>query len=86
MMVFMLGNADKGIKKTRSQDPRLTIGPPNLVIIAEHEIASPDSKSKGITLFTSTIRRGSRDYLDPKLIVIANFMRSSLSSGNRSWG
>ena len=57
----------RGIKKTPSQDPRLTIGPPNLVIIAEHKIASPDSKSKGITLFTSTIRRGSPDYLDPKL-------------------
>ena len=57
----------RGIKKTPSQDPRLTIGPPNLVIIAEHKVASPDSKSKGITLFTSTIRRGSPDYLDPKL-------------------
>ncbi len=57
----------RGIKKTPSQDPRLTIGSPNLVIIAEHKVASPDSKSKGITLFTSTIRRGSPDYLDPKL-------------------
>ena len=57
----------RGIKKTPSQDPRLTIGPPNLVIIAEHKIACSESKSKGITLFTSTIRRGSPDYLDPKL-------------------
>lgn len=57
----------RGIKKTPSQDPRLTISGPNLVIIAEHKKASQESKEKGIKLFTSTIRRGSPDYLDPKL-------------------
>lgn len=57
----------RGIKKTPSQDPRLTISGPNLVIIAEHKIASDKSKQRGITLFTSTIRRGSPDYLDPRL-------------------
>ena len=57
----------RGIKKTPSQDPRLTISGPNLVIIAEHKKASDESKEKGITLFTSTIRRGSPDYLDPRL-------------------
>jgi len=57
----------RGIKKTPSQDPRLTISGPNLVIIAEHKIASEESRDKGITLFTSTIRRGSPDYLDPRL-------------------
>lgn len=57
----------RGIKKTPSQDPRLTISGPNLVIIAEHKIASQDSADKGVKLFTSTIRRGSPDYLDPKL-------------------
>ena len=57
----------RGIKKTPSQDPRLTISGPNLVIIAEHKTASKESKEKGITLFTSTIRRGSPDYLDPRL-------------------
>ena len=57
----------RGIKKTPSQDPRLTISGPNLVIIAEHKLASKESKEKGITLFTSTIRRGTPDYLDPKL-------------------
>lgn len=57
----------RGIKKTPSQDPRLTVGDPNLVIIAEHKVASGESKQKGITLFTSTIRRGSPDYLDPRL-------------------
>lgn len=57
----------RGIKKTPSQDPRLTISGPNVVIIAEHKKASVESKEKGVTLFTSTIRRGSPDYLDPRL-------------------
>ena len=57
----------RGIKKTPSQDPRLTISGPNLVIIPEFKMADPSSKSKGIKLFTSSIRRGSPDYLDPKL-------------------
>ena len=55
----------RGIKKTPSQDPRLTISPPTIVIIAEHKQANP--QSTGITLFTSTVRRGSPDYLDPRL-------------------
>lgn len=57
----------RGIKKTPSQDPRLTLYGPNVVIIPEYKKASEESKQKGITLFTSTIRRGSPDYLDPKL-------------------
>jgi branched-chain amino acid aminotransferase len=57
----------RGIKKTPSQDPRLVVSGPNLVIIAEHKQASPESKESGVTLFTSTIRRGSPDYLDPRL-------------------
>jgi branched-chain amino acid aminotransferase len=61
---FML---TRGIKKTPSQDPRLVVSGPNLVIIAEHKLANPESKENGVTLFTSTIRRGSPDYLDPRL-------------------
>ncbi len=57
----------RGIKKTPSQDPRLTLYGPNIVIIPEYKKASEESKQKGITLFTSTIRRGSPDYLDPRL-------------------
>ena len=57
----------RGIKKTPSQDPRLTLSGPNIVVIAEHKKADPISTNKGITLFTSTIRRGSPDYLDPRL-------------------
>ena len=57
----------RGIKNTPTQDPRFTISGPNLVIIAEHKKASTDSKERGVTLFTSTIRRGSPDALDPRL-------------------
>lgn len=57
----------RGIKKTPSQDPRLTVTGPNLVIIAEYKKADPKSRDRGVTLFTSTIRRGSPDYLDPRL-------------------
>ena len=57
----------RGIKKTPSQDPRLTISGPNVVIIAEHKKANSETKNNGVTLFTSTIRRGSPDYLDPRL-------------------
>lgn len=57
----------RGIKKTPSQDPRLTISGPNLVIIPEYKKASSETKNKGVTLFTSSIRRGSPDYLDPRL-------------------
>lgn len=60
---FML---TRGIKKTPSQDPRLTISGPNLVIIPEYKVArSPDPE--GIRLFTSTIRRGGPEMLDPRL-------------------
>ncbi len=57
----------RGTKKTPSQDPRYTISGPNLVIIAEYKKASEEVKRNGIKLFTSTIRRGSPDYLDPRL-------------------
>ena len=57
----------RGTKTTPSQDPRLLLSGPNLVIIAEHKKASKESTIKGITLFTSTVRRGSPDYLDPRL-------------------
>ena len=57
----------RGTKKTPSQDPRLLLGPANVVIIAEHKRADPATTERGISLFTSTVRRGSPDYLDPRL-------------------
>lgn len=57
----------RGVKKTPSQDPRLTIGGPTIVIIAEHKQANPAVFERGVRLFTSTIRRPPPDTLDPKL-------------------
>jgi len=57
----------RGTKKTPSQDPRMVLSGPNLVIIPEYKQASSESRNRGVTLFTSTIRRGSPDYLDPRL-------------------
>lgn len=57
----------RGVKKTPSQDPRLTIGGPTLVIIAEHKQANPAVFEQGVRLFTATIRRPPPDTLDPKL-------------------
>lgn len=57
----------RGDKKTPSQDPRLTTGGPNIVIIAEHKTPDPEIKQKGIRLFTSTVRRPPPDTLDQRL-------------------
>ncbi|MBA3425994.1 MAG: aminotransferase class IV [Rubrobacter sp.] len=57
----------RGDKKTPSQDPRLVVGGPNVVIIAEHKKADPEVKEKGVRLFTSTVRRPPPDTLDQKL-------------------
>ncbi len=57
----------RGDKKTPAQDPRLTVSPPNIVIIAEHKVADPDVKRQGIRLFTSSVRRPPPQTLDAKL-------------------
>jgi branched-chain amino acid aminotransferase len=55
------------LKKTPSQDPRLNVGRPTIVIIAEHKRANPAAFERGVRLFTSTIRRPPPDTLDQKL-------------------
>lgn len=57
----------RGTKKTPSQDPRLVVGGPTIVIIAEHKAADPDVTAAGIRLFTAATRRPPPDTLDPKL-------------------
>src|SRR5215213_418752 len=57
----------RGIKRTPYQDPRVTTGPATVVIIAEHKEPLPATVSDGITLFTTHVRRGQPDTLDPKL-------------------
>jgi branched-chain amino acid aminotransferase len=57
----------RGDKKTPSQDPRLAVGGPNVVIIAEHKVADPGVRDQGVRLFTSTVRRPPPDTLDQRL-------------------
>jgi branched-chain amino acid aminotransferase len=57
----------RGVKRTPYQDPRVTVGPATVVIIAEHKEPLPATVSDGITLFTTHVRRAAPDTLDPKL-------------------
>ncbi|MBO6576934.1 MAG: aminotransferase class IV [Rhodothermales bacterium] len=57
----------RGLKKTPSQDPRLTVSPANVVIIAEHKQADPEVRRTGISLHTSTVRRPPPETLDQRL-------------------
>src|SRR5690349_7296664 len=57
----------RGVKSTPYQDPRVTIGPPTVVIVAEHKEPMPATVRDGITLFTTHVRRATPDTLDPKL-------------------
>ncbi len=57
----------RGVKSTPYQDPRATVGPATVVIIAEHKEAMPATVTEGITLFTTHVRRATPDTLDPKL-------------------
>src|SRR3954465_14589902 len=57
----------RGVKSTPYQDPRVTIGPPTVVVIAEHKEPLPATVRDGITLFTTHVRRAAPDTLDPRL-------------------
>jgi len=57
----------RGVKRTPYQDPRVTIGPATVVIIAEWKNARPETLAAGLTLFTVHVRRGFPDVQDPKL-------------------
>jgi branched-chain amino acid aminotransferase len=57
----------RGVKRTPYQDPRVTIGPATIVIVAEHKEPRPDVLETGISLFTVHVRRPGPDIVDPKL-------------------
>jgi branched-chain amino acid aminotransferase len=59
----------RGVKSTPYQDPRVTIGPATIVIIAEHKQPLPSTVTEGISVFTTHVRRAAPDMLDPKLNV-----------------
>ncbi|HEX6420105.1 MAG TPA: aminotransferase class IV [Acidimicrobiales bacterium] len=59
----------RGVKRTPYQDPRMTVGPPTVVIVPEWKRPSRSVSDAGIRLFTVHVRRPYPDVLDPKLNV-----------------
>jgi branched-chain amino acid aminotransferase len=57
----------RGPKSTPYQDPRMSAGPPTVVIIAEHKAPVAATAELGLSLFTVHVRRATPDTLDPKL-------------------
>jgi branched-chain amino acid aminotransferase len=57
----------RGVKSTPYQDPRVTIGPPTIVIIPEYKLPNPEIAQRGLRLFTVNVRRGYPDVQDQKL-------------------
>ncbi len=57
----------RGVKRTPNQDPRFVIGKATVVIVAEFKTPKPESKTRGLTLFTSTFRTSSPDVFDLRL-------------------
>ncbi|MEQ1754533.1 MAG: aminotransferase class IV [Micropepsaceae bacterium] len=59
--------ATRGIKKTVNQDPRNALGAATIVIVAEHKVPAPESVTRGLTLWTSSIRCTPADMFDMRL-------------------
>jgi branched-chain amino acid aminotransferase len=57
----------RGKKKTPNQDPRFALGQATIVIVAEFKTPKPESKTKGLSLMTSTIRCSTPDVFDLRL-------------------
>jgi branched-chain amino acid aminotransferase len=54
----------RGVKKTPNQDPRFVIGKATVVIVAEFKTPKPETRARGLTLFTSTFRTSNPDLFD----------------------
>ncbi len=57
----------RGRKTTPNQDPRFAPGPATIVIVAEYKAPLPESKARGLRLFTSAIRCSTPDVFDLRL-------------------
>jgi branched-chain amino acid aminotransferase len=57
----------RGMKRTPNQDPRFVVGAATIVIVAEFKTPKPESKTRGLALFTSTFRTSSPDVFDLRL-------------------
>ncbi len=57
----------RGLKKTPNQDPRHSIGGATIVVVAEWKLPNPALQTRGLDLFTSTIRCSPADMFDMRL-------------------
>src|SRR3954467_10764902 len=57
----------RGDKRTPNQAPRFVIGKATVVIVAEFKTPKPESKTRGLSLFTSTFRTSGPDVFDFRL-------------------
>jgi branched-chain amino acid aminotransferase len=57
----------RGVRSTPYQDPRVVVGGPTIVIVAEYKEPEPAIVENGIRLFTVHVRRGDPAVQDPKL-------------------
>ena len=57
----------RGVKRTVNQDPRFVIGAPTVVIVAEYKTPKPETRERGLSLFTSAFRTSGPDVFDLRL-------------------
>jgi branched-chain amino acid aminotransferase len=57
----------RGIKRTPNQDPRFVIGGATIVIVAEYKRPKPETRSRGLSIMTSTFRTSGPDVFDLRL-------------------
>ncbi len=57
----------RGVKSTPNQDPRVTIGGPTIVIIAEFKDPDPELLVRGLRIFNVKVRRGHPYVQDTRL-------------------
>lgn len=57
----------RGVKKTPNQDPRFALGRATVVIVAEYKAPKPQTRERGLSLFTSAFRTSGPDVFDLRL-------------------
>jgi branched-chain amino acid aminotransferase len=57
----------RGLKSTPNQDPRFVVGKATIVVVAEYKLPRPESKTRGLSLFTSAFRTTGPDQFDLRL-------------------
>ncbi|MBL8324257.1 MAG: aminotransferase class IV [Rubrivivax sp.] len=57
----------RGLKRTPNQDPRFVVGSATVVIVAEYKTPKPETRARGLSLFTSAFRTSGPDVFDLRL-------------------